>query len=288
MNAIQDLSNVSVIAASTAGTVEAIRRIYNAFTSQDKISDLLRNELFPDPTHNFIVTTGRMSTIDSLDPEDEVAAVATLRAMRVGRSKGRRRGRLVSVDYFPEVGPESNVIAIGGPLSNRLNRSLAHVAPFKGAEKPAVPLYVRINPRVKQTVTRKFDGRAHVRPRWAVFDAQQNEPLYPQVDRDGWLTRDYLLFSCLPYTQSRVHISAFGLYGPGVMAVRSLVQDNKSVLREALEQRGRHTYFQSLFAVEKIEHRQYSVGKTLRHVVTYPIAIQDDKVWKLKTPLGNA
>ena len=288
MDLIQGVTETSVVIASTAGTIEAIRRIYNVFTSQGKVSDLLRNELFPDPRNNFVVTTGRMTTIDGLDPEDEVAAVATLRAMRIGRSKGGRRERLVSVDHFPEVGPQSNVIAIGGPLSNRLNRSLAHVAPFKTVEKPAVPLYARINPRVKQTVTRKFDGKSHVRPRWSIFDAQQNETIYPQVDRDGWLTRDYLLFSCLPYTKSRVHISAFGLYGPGVMAVSSLVQDSKSVMAEALGQRGHHAYFQSLFAVEKIDHHQYSVGKSIRHVVTYPIAIQDDKVWKLKMPHGGA
>jgi hypothetical protein len=285
---LQGLEQASIVISSVAGTIEAIRRIHDSYAAQRRPSYNLRHELFPDPRKNIVVTTGRMTTIDSLDPEDQVAAVAALKALDVGKSARGRRSKLVSVDHFPEAGSNTHVIAIGGPLSNKLNSSLAHVAPFAPKSRPLVPLYAHIDPGVAHRVSRKFDGQTHTRPKWSIYDAREDFYLNPQVDQDGWLTRDYLLFSCLPYTKSRVHVSAIGLYGPGVMALSLLVGRKEKALEEVLEQRGRASYFQSLFAVEDIEHRRFSVGKSLRHLITYPIAISGDKTWKLKKVSGNA
>ena len=175
------------------------------------------------------------------------------RASRAGKpSPAHTRPQAITreqISNLPGPWPNTHVIAVGGPLSNKLNRPLLHAAPFLSENRPRVPLYVRIDFDVKETVSRKFNGRTHVRPQWSIYNAREDKYLYPHVDQDGWLTRDYLLFSCLPYTKSRVHVSAFGLYGPGVMALSLLVGGREKALEEALDQRAGAVYFQSLFAV---------------------------------------
>jgi hypothetical protein len=253
------------------GTINVIRYVYRDYAGQARPANLFRNDLFPNPEENVVVTAGQMTEIDAIDPEDKVAAIAALQALHGGRQAQRRPTELISVDHFPEAGPNTHVIAIGGGLSNKLNRSLLHAAPFHPESQPTAPLYACIDFSSKQTVSRKFEGRTHTRPQWSIRDAREGQQIYPAVDQDGWLTRDYLLFSCLPYTSSRVHISAFGLYGPGVMALKMLVDGRGHALEEALAGRGATPYFQSLFAVEDIRHHHFSAGRKLRHLMTYPI-----------------
>jgi hypothetical protein len=55
------------------------------------------------------------------------------------------------------------------------------------------------------------------------------------------------------------------------MALSLLVDGKEKPLEEVHDQRRGAAYFQSLFAVEHIEHGNFSVGKRLSHLFTYPI-----------------
>jgi hypothetical protein len=274
MDFLNAFDDSATIISATFGTVEVVKRLHRLYTTERGSLSQIRASIFPDVRGNSVVTTGRMSDPTELDPEDSFAAIAALRSLRYARRKSKITDALVSVDNFPQVGSESNVFAIGGPLSNPLNGFLGHTLPLHNSTRPSVPIYLRLNARTRQKVIRSFEGRRHERPMWVMVDQTQDAVLEPKTDSEGWLVRDFLLFTRIPLNSRNVQVSAVGLYGPGIMGLKLLLENSNNSLKQAVDARGDAPYFQSLFAIDQIKHDRFSRGHRIRHVSTYPLPVQ--------------
>ncbi|HYS38375.1 MAG TPA: toll/interleukin-1 receptor domain-containing protein [Pseudonocardiaceae bacterium] len=276
MDFLNAFDESATIISATLGTIEIVRRLHRLYATENSSSlDQIRASIFPDARTNAVVTTGMMNDPNDLDPEDSFAAIAALRSLRYARRKSKLTDALVPVDAFPQVGADSNVFAIGGPLSNPLNKFLGHTLPLHHNTRPSTPIYLRLNSRTRHKVIRSFDGRRHERPMWVIVDQERDVTLEPRLDSEGWITCDFLLLTRVPLNNSRnVQVSAVGLYGPGIMGLKLLLENSNDSLRQAVAARGEAPYFQSLFAIDQIKHDRFSRGRRIRHVSTYLLPAQ--------------
>lgn len=274
MDLLTAFDDSATIISASLGTIEVVKRLHRLYNDERKSLNQIRASIFPDVKENSVVTTGLMDDPTELDPEDSFAAIAALRSLRYARRKSKLADALVSVDSFPEVGPNSNVLSIGGPLSNPLNGFLGHTLPLHSSTRPSTPIYLRLNTRTRQRVARSFDGRRHERPMWVMVDQAQDVTLEPKTDNEGWIIRDYLLLTRTPVGDRNVQISAVGLYGPGIMGLKLLLENSNRSFQLAVDARGEAPYFQSLFAIDQIKHGRFSRGRRIRHVSTYPLPVQ--------------
>lgn len=266
------LEEVSVLISVGSAGITAVNLLRGALKGRSELISL-KGALFPEFRNRAIVTTGRLAN-RNLDPED-LRAARTLLGAYHGLWRRRQEYRQITfVEDTGEVDVTSHVVAIGGPLSNPLNRRLSHMPPFHRRMRPRLPLFMFINPRTKKRVIRAFDGRPHPRPMWLLRDSRSEVSYEPGVSSDDWLTRDYLVVSVLPLSStsdSRNLVSFMGLYGTGLMALDLLLSNKEGALETMARERGRSRYFQSVFAIEKIRHRTFSRGTVIRHLVTHQL-----------------
>lgn len=270
-----DLSGISAIITITGAGITALRAVGQ--TVLRHAGDVrLQRKLFPAFLEPTVVTTGRLASASGLDPEDRRAAAALLACFYGLLQRKRRLARVTYVEMPEAVGLGNNIVAIGGPLSNPITRDLAHQPPFLTVRKPRHPLYLRLNPRVSARVVRKFAGCAHIRPQWSLVDSNAGTTYRPVVDALGWLTTDYLLVTVEPWIDRpggpSTRVAFMGLYGTGVMATELFLRNDDNVLSLVDEYRAHSPYFQSLMAIEDIDHSgEFSYGRRIRHLLTYPL-----------------
>lgn len=239
MDFVNAFGESATIISATLGIIEVVSGLHRLYTAQRTSLDQIRASIFPDARTNAVVTTGVMADPNDLDPEDSFAAVAALRSLRYARRRSKLVDALVPVNEFPQVGTDSNVFAIGGPLSNPLNMFLGHTLPLHQKNRPSTPIYLRLNSRSRRKVIRSFDGRRHERPMWVMVDQERDVVLEPQTDSEGWINSDFLLLTRIPLNDGRnVQVSAVGLYGPGIMGLKLLLENCGGSLQQAAAARG--------------------------------------------------
>lgn len=275
MDFVNAFDQSATIISATLGAIEVVKRLHRLYSTECSSLDQIRASIFPDVRTNAVVTTGMMNDPSDLDPEDSFAAIAVLRSLCYARRKSKLVDALVPVRDFPQAGIDSNVFAIGGPLSNPLNMFLGHTLPLHQRTRPSTPIYLRLNGRTRHKVMRSFDGRCHERPMWTMVDRERDVVLEPQTDSEGWIKRDFLLLTRVPLNNGKnVQVSAVGLYGPGIMGLKLLLENSGNSLRQAADARGEAPYFQSLFAIDQIKHERFSRGRRIRHISTYSLPMQ--------------
>jgi hypothetical protein len=268
-----DLSDFKALAAVRATGIAAVAGMKTGWARLVMPARLQRAvfPLFEQPT---VVATGTMISEVGLDPEDLTAAIAVLNCLCNVFSRRRERQQITYFDTVGAVDPSAHLVAIGGPLSNPLNRDLGHITPFRRASRPTTPLYLFHNLRGREQIVRRFKGRDHWRPRWKIVDAVARLEYLPHTDRDGWLTRDYLVVTVQPRptaaNPARIRVSFMGMYGTGVMATELLLSNLSSTLTTLNAKRAGSPYFQSLFTADDINHSDaFSVATHLHHIQTY-------------------